>query len=374
MADMNLTPARASLTPVHWDSRFFTEYVRKNKFVKYMGTSINDMIQVKEDLTRKVGDTIVFPAVRRLKGAGVQGNQLLEGNEELLDARSMRLSIGVFRHAVAVSEWDEQKSVIDLRDAARDALQVWMLEKMKADLLMGLTAITANGSIAIPYAAATAAQKNAWQVNNADRVLFGHRRSNGSSGVHSTSLATITAADGKMTAGKVSLAKRMAQNANPRIRPIRVDSDGSEWFVLFVNSWQMRDLRADPVMFNAMKDAETRGRNNPLFTAGDLVWNGVIIREIEDLQLTIIPGAGAGTPAIDVAPALLCGAQALGIAWAQRSRTTTNVRDYGFLHGVGVQEMRGIGKLRFGKDPDVEDSVPVDQGMVTMFTASVADE
>ena len=139
MADMNITPARANLTPVIWDSKFFTEYVRKNKFVRYMGTGMNDMIQVREDLTRKVGDTIVFPAVRRLVGAGVTGNQLLEGNEELLNARSMRLPIGVFRHGVAVSEWDEQKSAIDLRDAARDALLVWELEKMKTDILLGLT-------------------------------------------------------------------------------------------------------------------------------------------------------------------------------------------------------------------------------------------
>ena len=71
MADMNITAARAGLTPVVWDSKFFTEYVRKNKFARYMGTSMTDMIQVKEDLTRKVGDTIVFPAVRRLVARSV---------------------------------------------------------------------------------------------------------------------------------------------------------------------------------------------------------------------------------------------------------------------------------------------------------------
>jgi len=369
MADMNITPARASLTPIIWDDRFFTEYVRKNQFVRYMGTGMNSMIQVKEDLTRKVGDTIVFPAVRRLVGAGVTGNQILEGNEELLNARSMKLSIGVIRHAVAVSDWDEQKSAIDLRDAARDALMVWSLEKMRADLLLSLTAITADGSTQIPYASATAGQRNTWQVNNADRVLFGAAKSNAVSGVHATSLLTLDTTADKMSTGIISLAKRIARTANPRIRPIMVESDGSEWFVLFVNSYQMRDLRADPVMYAALQHAENRGRDNPLFSNGDLMWDGVIIREIPELPII----AGAGTGGADVAAALLCGAQALGVAWAQRTKTTTNTRDYNFMHGVGLQEMRGIGKLRFGKHASVEDSEPVDQGMVTIFTTSTAD-
>jgi hypothetical protein len=87
MADMNLTPARQGLTPIIWDSDYFTEYVRKNQFARYMGTSMSSLIQVREDLTRKAGDTVVFPAVRRLVGAGVTGNTVLEGNEEILNAR-----------------------------------------------------------------------------------------------------------------------------------------------------------------------------------------------------------------------------------------------------------------------------------------------
>jgi hypothetical protein len=40
---------------------------------------------------------------------------------------------------------------------------------------------------------------------------------------------------------------------------------------------------------------------------------------------------------------------------------------------VGIQEMRGIGKLRFGTDGTTEDSTPKDAGIVTMFMSSVAD-
>ena len=52
------------------------------------------------------------------------------------------------------------------------------------------------------------------------------------------------------------------------------------------------------------------------------------------------------------------------------SRTIANANDF---HGVGLQEMRGVGKLCFGKDPSVDTTTLVDQGIFTIFTASVSD-
>ena len=271
----------------------------------------------------------MFPTVRRLVGAGVTGNTILEGNEEILNARSLNLTVAAFRHAVAVSDWDEQKSVIDLREAAREALMVWELEKMRNDIITSLEAMTADGNIQISYGAASAAQRNTWMVNNADRVLFGNSKSNAVSGVMATALATIVAPGGKMTAATVTLAKRIARTANPRIRPISVNDD-EEWFVFFMPSLPFRDLMQDPTIINTLQYAWDRGRDNPLFTAGDILYNGVIIREIPEMP--VIPGAGGG--GIDVAMSAFCGAQALGVAWAQRMKSTTNTRDYGYMHGV----------------------------------------
>ena len=367
MADMNVTPARPGLTPLIWDSDYFLEYIRKNQFARYMGTSIGAMIQVREDLTRKTGDTVVFPSVRRLVGAGVTGNTILEGNEELLNARSLNLTVGVIRHAVAVSDWDEQKSVIDLRNAARDALQLWSLERMRNDIISSFEAITADGNVQVPYSTATAGQRDTWVVNNTDRVLFGHARSN-NTGVMSTSLQTLAVATDAMSANIVSTARRMARLASPRIRPTSVNDD-EEWFVMFMPSFVFRDFRKDPTIISSTQYAWTRGPDNPLFTSGDMIWDGVIIREVPEMP--VIPGAGAG--GINVAASVLCGAQALGVAWAQRTRSTTNTRDYNFMHGVGIQEIRSIGKLRFGVDPTTDTTKPVDAGIVTVYTPAVAD-
>jgi len=330
---------------------------------------MGSMIQVREDLTRKAGDTVVFPTVRRLVGAGVTGNTVLEGNEEILNARSLNLVVSAFRHAVAVSDWDEQKSVIDLREAAREALMVWELEKMRNDIITSLGAITADGNVQVSYTAATAGQRNTWLVNNADRVLFGNSKVNAVSGVFATALTTIDNTADKLTAAVVTLAKRIARTASPRIRPISVNDD-EEWFVMFVPSLPFRDLMQDPVIINALQYAWDRGRDNPLFTAGDIMYNGVIIREVPELP--VVPDVGAGGT-VDTAASFLCGAQALGVAWAQRMKSTTNTRDYNYMHGVGIQEMRGIGKLRFGTDPTVDTTKPVDAGIVTVWTAAEPD-
>jgi N4-gp56 family major capsid protein len=368
IADMNITPARQGLTPTIWDSHFFTEYVRKSQFSKYFGTSMSSMIQVRDDLTAKRGDSVVFPAVRRLIGAGVTGNQILEGSEELLNARSLKVTVGVIRHAVAVSDWDEQKSIIDIRDAAKDALQIWALEKMRADIILALGSMTANGDVQIPYATATAGQRDFWLANNQDRVLFGALNANSVSGVMATSLLTVDVAADKMSGAILSTAKRKAKTANPRIRPIMVDND-EEWFVCFMPSMAFRDFRQDPAVLTANTYAWERGRDNPIFTGGDLIWDGIIVREVP--ELTSIAGAGGG--GADVAMSFLCGAQALGIAWAQRSKTTTNTRDYAFMHGVGVQEIRGIAKLRFGTDAVTDTTAPKDNGVVTIFTTNAPD-
>ena len=96
---------------------------------------------------------------------------MLEGNEEILNARSLNVVVSVIRHAVAVSDWDEQKSVIDLLQAGRSVLKNWAANKLRTDIISSLGAITADGNVQLTYAAASAAQRNTWLVNNADRVL-----------------------------------------------------------------------------------------------------------------------------------------------------------------------------------------------------------
>lgn len=378
------TTARSGLTPQIWDDEFFTEYVRENRFAVYQGTSENAIIQMKEDLSRKPGDRVTFAAVRSI-GGGVSGNTVLEGNEAELDARSMAVKVNPVRNAVVMTEWDEQKSAIDIRGAAKAGLKTWALEKWREDILTALKSIPNAAGTMVPYELATAAERNAWLVNNSDRVLFGSSVANAASGVQATALATVDSTNDKLSAAVITLAKRRAQMARPRVKPFRTRTGDQEWFVLLTNSLSFRDLQNDPTIAQANRDARVRGADtNPIFTGGELVYDGVIIREIPEMGLPFAGDAssvgqtggilpGVGTAGIDVGFSFLLGAQAVGAAWARRLRSTTDVRDYGFRHGVGVMEIRGIEKLMFGKSSTTDTGNLVQNGVFTIFTSAVAD-
>lgn len=377
MADSTI---RTGLTPTQWDDQFFMEYVRQNQFSAYQGTDDGAIIQLKDALQRKPGDSVVFASVRKLRGSGVRGNEVLEGNEDELDTRSLKVVVQPIRNAVVLTDWDEQRSAIEMRDTAKSALKTWIMELWRNDIINSLGQVALNAAgLPIPFINATATQRNTWLAANSDRVLFGNSVAN-NTGDAAASLATINNTTGKMTAATITLAKRRARlagsvaNANgfntPAIRPYQVkDGSGQEWYMMFTNSYAFRDLQNDPVMAQANRDARERDvATNPIFTGGDLVYDGVIIREIPELNQYLAAGAGG----IQVGPSYMCGAQALGAVWAQRTKSTTDDRDYNFRHGVGIQEIRGISKLQFGIGANDTDSL-VDAGVFTIYTAAVGD-
>ncbi len=320
-----------------WDNNFFASYVRSNRFRRYMGMTENSVIQVREDLTKKAGDGITIPLITELTGAGVTGNGLLEGAEEALGNYGHKIDVGTLRHAVAVTDNDQQFTGIDLRNAGKEMLRLWAMSKLRNDI------ITALGSVGgIAYATASAAQRNAWLVANSDRIMFG----DGSVGAYTTLATDLSAvtAGMKLTKEVVSKAKARAEQATPKIRPVTVGED-SETFIMFTDARAFRDLKAD--LTSSLASAAERGDGNPLWNDGDLIWDGVVIRKIQEIASLGTVGASSAA----VSPYYLCGAQALGVAWAQKTKSTTDTRDYGFVKGVGIHEMRGVEKLVYnGKD------------------------
>jgi hypothetical protein len=107
---------------------------------------------------------------------------------------------------------------------------------------------------------------------------------------------------------------------------------------------------------------------NPLFAGADYVWDNIAIFEVEDIAT--VTGAGAG--GIDVAPCYLCGAQALGIAWAKRPQTIEEQFDYKDKQGIAVRQWYEVRKMIFGTG-SADTSDTKDHGVVTGWFASVAD-
>lgn len=343
-----------------WLRTYFQEYVRDSGFKGYMGTGTSSIIQVKREL-QDHGKTINIPLITRLKGAGVTGTNVLTGNEEALGNLNHQITIDFLRNAVVINEADEHWTILDLMGAAKDALNMWAADRLRTDL------ITALGSIdGIAYGTASAGQRNTWTTNNADRVLFGREVSNYST-THATALNAIASTE-TLNAGTLSLLKRIAKTADPHIRPTRVNAaEGREYFVAFVGSMAFRDLKNDATMAQANREARPRDvAANPIFQDGDLIYDGVVVREIP--EITGFSNT-AGTP-LRVEPVYLCGAQALGLAWGQEPTPIKDDFDYGMRKGIGLKEVRGISKLRFNTGAS---SASKDHGVVTGFVAAALD-
>src|SRR3972149_3563449 len=167
--------------------------------------------------------------------------------------------------------------------------------------------------------------------------------------------------------------KSMGRTASPTSKPVYVKEMDQEWYVCFIGPRAWRDLTEDNPTTNVLtlanRDARVRGVDNPLFTGDSLVWDGMILREIPEIRARDVSGSGGAR----IEPVSLCGAQAVGVAWAQRTKSTTDTDDYEFLHGVGVQEIRRIEKLRFGTAAGADLTTPKDHGIVTAFVGAQSD-
>jgi N4-gp56 family major capsid protein len=359
------TAVPSGLTVQQWDERYFREYLNNNWFKPFMGTGSSKMIQVKEDLTKKPGDAVTFTLVNRLTGDAKDQSQDLEGSEEDLTTRSQKVTVREYSHAVRYSKFEAQKTAIDLRQAHRDVLMDWNMELDRDNIIAAMGDI--NG---VAYGSASEAQKDAWLADNADRVLFGAAKSNNSSNDHSASLANIDTTNDKLTPDALSLMKRMAKQANPRVRPIRSKSsiNDADAYIVLAPTECIRDLAANTAFQQANREARQRGTDNPLFSGADYIWDKLAIYEIED-----IPSLGAvGASSAVVRPVYLLGAQALAIAWAMRPVTVDQEFDYKRKVGLAIKQWYKVEKLRFGTGSS-DTSDLKDHGIVTGYFAAAAD-
>ena len=364
------------------------QYVRGCPFGSFVGNDENSIIQTNQNLKK-----ISLPLIGEVGGPGVEGSTQLSGSEVALSNYAQTMQPTYFRQGVLIDNEENEKAEFDLFSEARPALMNWQMELVRDQIIQALGAVEASGvyynyggsSGAFGSTAASAGNMDTWNTNNQDRILYGKAKSNNTSGNHTTSLGTIDTTNDKMTAAMVSLLKRMAGLANPLIRPYML-KNGTPWYVLFLGSLSFRDLKTDSTIAQANREARPRNvADNPIFSDGDLVYDGVIIKEVRDIDNFIdgtvaasapysgVWGAGAtgdslatsGASSSRVGVGFLCGAQALG--WVRGRNASFALRkedDYGHLNGVGISMKHDIKKTFYNNKQ---------HGMVTSFHSAAAD-
>lgn len=358
------TRAVSTLTPQIWDDEFSVEFFQTNPFAAYAGTDDNSIIRMKEDLASKRADGITFEFITSLVPGAITGRTALKGNEQRLGEYGDKVFWDIRKQAIGIHEMDTDLAAIDLRAASRQALRNWADEDIK---LQAIERFQDMGSLSnVPYADATAAQRNAWDTTNADRVLYA-RAANRSAGNHAASLSNITSAH-ILNRAAVGGVKRLALAARPRITPVRVEQKRNRrFYVLFVHPFTMRDIRNDLETNRASVNIVEQ--NQGIFSGGDVEYDGVIIHEVDDMPIL----AGAGGSGINLAPAFLVGQEALGWGLKSRYASREDKDDYGQVMGLGMLGKWGMKKLvyQFGTtDPAI---IGRQRGVVSAFFPAVAD-
>ena len=386
---MALSTIESNNKLVQYRKEIIREFVNENMFSPYMGSSANAIIRTLSD-PKKGGEQINIPLVTKLKNTAYSTGTL-EGNEEAIDNYGMRVWVDWARHAVATNDAEEQKDSADIFGEAKPLLSDWGKELQRDEIIQALMAFpsesapsglgSTNGQRVngILYEDGTATNANTWAADNSDRILYGNDTSH-YSGTHVTDVGKVEVGTDKLLASSVSLMKRRANltggTLGNKMRPY-MTKDGYRYWVMFVGSLSFRDLKAD--LGTEHQNAMPRSKDNIIFQDGDIVYDGVIVREVPEIDYFV---DNVWTSSIDlnlktggdsssrVAPVFLCGQSALAMPWAKMATPTfRDDTDYQFIKGVGIKMCYGVAKIF--KDDGSNNLT--DWGVSTGFFSSVAD-
>ena len=332
-ADTSAVETAPELLMRAWAKSTWEAGVKKTFFDKFTGNSPENIIQIKEELTRQAGDTIIIPLLMPLTGSGISGDNELEGNEEQLIYRDFAVQIDQIRNAVRIKgRMAEQKTQVDMRKDARTGLANWLAQYIDDAIFKALVTDPTS-----------------------DRIVYGGT---------ATSENSIGASD-KFDTSLIGKAKRIARaDRNTMVKPVRID--GKETYVMIIDQFQARDLISDERWIAAQQHANIRGEKNPIFSGALGMYDGVVIHEANTLNLMRTETGGSGTK---VGHALFLGAQAAVFATGEPPRWYEDLFDYGNRVGFSFGRIFGIKKTQFKYDGENL----TDFGCINVLTASEDD-
>lgn len=320
-----------------------------------IGSSANSIIHQKSEL-KDTGDKVTFGLRTKFFGAGKTEGQTLEGSEESLTTFSDSVVVNELNHAARVKNGntiDVQRVSFDMRDEARMALTDWYAERFSLWFFVQLSGYTGSS---ITYRGTSTTLSAVYQGNNTvtapstNRKVFGGTGLTTDQGVQADSTATFN-----LTI--IDKLKEKAQLANPKIRPIRIN--GEDKYVLYLHPTQVYDMRtstSDGQWLDIQRAAMMGGQksDNPIFTGALGEYNGVIIRQSEDVVTGVHSSTGAEQTS--VRRALFLGAQAGCFAQSSKFSKSNPYKwvektfDYDRELGVSVQSIMGLKKTIFNSE------------------------
>lgn len=323
-----------------WSRKLFHEALKQCWMSKFIGSDSGSMIQKLEDTSKGPGDRITQGLRMQLSGAGVEGDNTLEGNEEALTTYSDNLVINQLRHAVrSDGKMSEQRIPFSIREEARMGLQDWWADRIDTALINQIVGNSAQTDT--KYTG-----HNTPTAPSSNNVVYGDGRA-------TEALVASASASAIMALKYLDYAVANAKTNSPAIRPIKIN--GEDKYVAFLHPNCVVDLRTNTNtgQWLDIQKAAMAGMNSsksPIYTGALGEYNGVVLHESTRIPRTVI-SADAGAQE-GVYRNVLCGAQAALLAFGQNSSENKmdwveELFDYGNQLGVSAGMIWGAKKTVF---------------------------
>jgi N4-gp56 family major capsid protein len=325
MAKTNFTTSNA-LTKKAWEEKLFRDVNKESYFSRFMGDGSDSVVCVKRQLEKEQGDKITFGLRMRLTGAGVTSGTTLEGNEERLTTHDYSLSLEQYRHGVRDDgAMTRQRAMFSISKESETAIRDWGAEKIDTLCFDALKATPTR----VAYLTNTGIANYA------------------KTGTAATAKAALTASS-LLEPYFISYVKTLAKTGFNRdtipLRPVKVK--GKEYFILLVHPDVMFNLKTNSTFQQALREAQVRGNENPIFKGATAIWDGVVVHEHENVAI----GTDAGGSSVPWAECTLMGAQSLVWAWGKRPRVISAKFDYENEMGYGFDMICATGKPKFNSE------------------------
>ncbi len=316
------------------------EAKRNNFWGKFMGAGSENIIQVKDDLSKSKGDVVNWSLIVKLSSAGIAGDGWVEGNEESMSTYEESVLLGGLSHGVRLGgKLTEQRPTWNLRDEAKSELARWFADQLTEWIFKKLTGTSYTG-----YAGTAAGTKGSLTnigegATSNTNIIYGG---------DAVSTLTLDESD-TFSPDKLALAKVQAKTGifagttQYKMRPIIVD--GLETYIAILHPWQIFDLKQHATYNTAMLNARERSQRNPIFTGAIGIWDGIAVFEHDQVPTAATGGAGSD---VDYANGLFLGAQAGCLVTAQESPDwVEKTFNYGKKFGIMTGMLMGFDKAVF---------------------------
>jgi len=344
-------PTSHALVPQQWSEGLEAEVLKKISYTGLIGKRSDSLLQWKDTLSNKPGDTETLGLRMQLSNAPKSSTDAVEGNEQTLTLYNMSFTIDEVVDAVRFKNViDRQRVTFDMRDEAKAALADQLSNAWDTSLFTQL-----GGA-----------------ASQTDPTFYGHntildpQAVTGTDHFISADTANSGQGDESIVSGDVfhlellDLAVERAKTLEPAIRPARIPGFDRPLYVCFVHPYHVTQLRThatetawQTLMNNAMQGGKVN--DNPWITGALGVYNDVLL--IESTRVPLGHNSSTNAAIATVRRAIFCGAQSAVIGWGRlggsprRFRWVEKQFDYDREYGVAAGFLGGIKLTQFNSKP-----------------------